>query len=64
MSLNSEFDEILKVFVYVDQKLLQPAFFTSLMAAKEVKDWHSFCRAMQATIAEDDQLMNGLFPPP
>jgi hypothetical protein len=62
MALNSNFGEILRIFMYFDRVLLQTEFFTSHLAATVVKDWHSFCKAMRRVIAQDDKLFMGLFP--
>jgi hypothetical protein len=56
LSLNSQFEEILKVFLFFDRRILQVGYFTPILSEALVKDWSLFVAVMYETIAGDAQL--------
>jgi hypothetical protein len=56
LSLNSEFEEIIKVFLFFDRRILQVGYFTPILNGALVKDWSLFISVMYEAIASDPEL--------
>jgi hypothetical protein len=57
LALNSDFKEILKVFLFFDPLVFQAEFLTHHLGTKRVADWNAFCNVMRATIQQDPDLV-------
>jgi hypothetical protein len=56
LSLNCEFEDILKVFMFVDGQIIQKGYFTTILKQSLVRDWSLFITIMYETIAKDFEL--------
>jgi hypothetical protein len=61
LALNSQFDGVLKFFLFFDKFVLQTEFFTSIIAPRVVEDWNLFGKMMLSTISQDDKLLMAIF---
>jgi hypothetical protein len=53
LSLNCEFEDILKVFMFFDGQIIQKGYFTTILKQSLVRDWSLFIAIMYETIAKD-----------
>jgi hypothetical protein len=60
IALNSEFREILKVYLVCDKVVFQREVFTSCFKTELTRDWNTFFAIMWEMIAVNEQLMCGV----